>query len=132
MPINVKCPYCEKTISARDDLAGKSVDCPGCMTQLDIPDGPSVPDSMIPLEAISADQEAASYYIDACPHCGKVVSGPDQVRWSSGNCPNCQKPLGQPPEPKADKGKGQKLAADKKAGPPEDGGAPVSFVGGVF
>ena len=132
MPINVKCPYCEKTISARDDLAGKSVDCPSCMTQLDIPDGPRVPDSMIPLDAVSAVQEPPSYFIDACPHCGKVVSAPDELRWSSGNCPSCQKPLGQPPEPKADIKKGQAAATKRKASPRADAGAPVSFVGGVF
>ncbi|NOZ23847.1 MAG: hypothetical protein GXP25_22440 [Planctomycetes bacterium] len=130
MPINVKCPYCEKTISARDELAGKSVDCPSCMTQLDIPEGPCVPDSMIPLDAVSAGEKPASYYIDACPHCGKVVSAPDQMRWSSGNCPSCKKPLGQPAQPKPQAKKPRQPTTGvrrRNQAPP-----PVSFVGGVF
>ncbi|MEW6355124.1 MAG: hypothetical protein AB1696_02265 [Planctomycetota bacterium] len=129
MPINVKCPYCEKTISARDELAGKRVDCPSCMTMLDIPDGPRLPDSMIPIDALSAGGPPPSYYIDACPHCGKVVSAPDPIRWASGNCPNCKNPLGQQPKPQEKKSK-QPATANIKG--KDRALPPVGFVGGVF
>lgn len=126
MPINVKCPYCEKVISARDDLAGKKADCPNCRTQLDIPKESWKPSGEDLEEPEFRPDESANYYIDSCPHCGKVISAPDERKWKRGRCPKCKCPMGKSPaELRRERLAAQAQLLQAKA-------PPAGFVGGIF
>ncbi|TWU01784.1 hypothetical protein [Neorhodopirellula pilleata] len=50
MPIAIQC-RCGKSLSVRDELAGKAVKCPGCSQPVRIPDGPSKPAAASPVAA---------------------------------------------------------------------------------
>jgi len=146
MPINIQCPYCLKVMSAREELAGKKVDCPNCMTQLDIPNEIWSPNGRSSAAEASNPKEDVSYYMDVCPHCNKIVSAPNELLWQSGSCPSCKKALrgditaeASAAQPEAAKPHGKKAQSKtassktgKQPGSSEPSTTPIGFVIGVF
>lgn len=45
MPIQFKCPHCEKGLEAGDGLAGKKGNCPNCGNEITVPKDDSKPQS---------------------------------------------------------------------------------------
>lgn len=39
MPVKVRCPSCDKSLSAPDAARGKAIKCPGCQTKIRVPGG---------------------------------------------------------------------------------------------
>src|SRR5689334_7362453 len=57
MPISFVCPGCQKTLRAKDEMAGRKSRCPYCKTVCTIPELPGViatPDSAVP-DVLPAD-----------------------------------------------------------------------------
>src|SRR5579872_3595136 len=105
MAVKVRCPTCEKVLSAPDTARGKAVKCPGCETKVKVPAGDSTagdatrsaarkpsakapakevaePDSGEFLARLDLDEIADSSH-GMCPKCGAVI--PEDAT----ECPKC-------------------------------------------
>lgn len=59
MPIRVKCPKCERMLTAKDESAGRPVRCPGCGQVLRLP-GPAAEQPAAPADAPKGSEESRS------------------------------------------------------------------------
>lgn len=118
MPIKFKCPNpsCRKTLSVKDQLAGKKAACPACKKVLTIPAAPAAPASTLPTTAAvpetatapAADAEAlaASFLADepkaapteepktidfACPYCDEALHLDAELAGRQAPCPECRR-----------------------------------------
>ena len=81
MPIAVQCGSCQKQFQARDELAGKTVKCPGCQTPLVIPGGQAAPQQPAPANSLADlfDDEVPVHHAEygqaetRCPGCNVPV-----------------------------------------------------------
>ena len=68
--IKFKCPACDQDLEAPEDMAGETVECPTCETQLSVPVAAPA-EAAISQPAISGeDSENAGGNDTACPSCG--------------------------------------------------------------
>src|SRR5271155_571910 len=87
MAIKFNCPHCERSITVRDQLAGKRGHCPGCKQVITIPvprqsSGAPAP----PPEEV--EQLAASTLVDEPP-----PEEPPDTRTVDFTCPQCDEPV---------------------------------------
>uniref|UniRef100_A0A7C4QSE4 Uncharacterized protein n=1 Tax=Schlesneria paludicola TaxID=360056 RepID=A0A7C4QSE4_9PLAN len=98
MPVKVKCPGCQKVLSAPDQARGKAIKCPSCETRVSIPAEPGGGTAAKKQAAKSAapDSESALAALDlqsledkgarVCPKCGYDMSHYDE---QTTECPEC-------------------------------------------
>ena len=81
----MQCPACSKPFQVAPETAGQTVECPGCKSQVAIPDGPeqTQPDTSMPDPVVHYCPECAGAFgvtlemqgkRIACPHCDKEVT----------------------------------------------------------
>ena len=108
MPIKTTCPHCGKQFKAKDELAGKKVNCPGCKKVVGVP----VPSSHVhpalkvsgkgtaELEALAAEvvsdrpaaPEPANVTIDfTCTYCDAELKLPAELSGKQAPCPECRR-----------------------------------------
>jgi ssDNA-binding Zn-finger/Zn-ribbon topoisomerase 1 len=101
MAVKVRCPGCQKVLSAPDEARGKAIKCPSCQTRVPIPKGdgaaaakPAAKPAKKP--AAQADGESALASLDLrnaedvdariCPKCGHDMTYQDE---EESECPKC-------------------------------------------
>src|SRR5436305_2156786 len=108
MPIKVKCA-CGKAFAAKDELAGKTVKCPGCQKPLKIPGGAPAGAKAAPATAAAAKSAATAAAGGAKPPATKAPPAPVPAPATSDNlfdeiglqaaaantrpCPGCTEPM---------------------------------------
>lgn len=105
MPVKVKCPNCEKALSAPDAARGKAIKCPECQTRIAIPEEEAssrpaskaaTTKSKVKKAAKPIDSESALATFDmrraedtearVCPKCGHDMQYQDE---EDTECPKC-------------------------------------------
>ncbi|MEM9646347.1 MAG: hypothetical protein AAF989_15255 [Planctomycetota bacterium] len=86
MPVRLKCS-CGKTLSVRDEMAGKTIKCPGCSKPIRVPGGkpkaaPAKPTS--DLDDLFAEEGFDRQVAAACPACGKEMKAQEVLCTSCG------------------------------------------------
>lgn len=99
MAIRFPCPHCQKTITAKDHLAGKKASCPSCKQALTIPALVSAPMDVEELAAAAlSEQPAASAAAVTqakiafeCPFCDSRVELGAELAGKQAPCPECRR-----------------------------------------
>lgn len=108
MPIKFKCPNpdCRKTLSVKDELAGKKAACPSCKWKLTIPVPPPVSTPAPPASAKDAEVLAAHFLADepqaapveesrtvdfTCPYCDEELHLDAALAGKQAPCPECKR-----------------------------------------
>jgi hypothetical protein len=98
MAVKVRCPGCQKVLSAPDEARGKAINCPNCETRVPIPAAASGGAKAKPVKkaAKPADSESALATLDLrnaeddeariCPKCGYDMQHQDEEETE---CPKC-------------------------------------------
>jgi hypothetical protein len=105
MPIKFKCPNpsCRKTLSVKDELAGKKAACPACKKVLTIPVPPTVATPSPPAPGQDAEALAAHFLADepkvteeepktidfTCPYCDEELHLDVELAGKQAPCPEC-------------------------------------------
>lgn len=80
--ITFACPKCDQELEAPEDVAGATVECPGCGADIRVPGKPRVksddPDDDDPEDEDEEIESADAGDEDACPECGAEME-PDAV-----------------------------------------------------
>jgi hypothetical protein len=107
MPIKFKCPNpsCQKTLSVKDQLAGKKAACPACKKVLTIPTPPTVATPAPAVSGQDAEALAASFLADepkaaaeepttidfTCPYCDEELHLNGELAGKQAPCPECKR-----------------------------------------
>lgn len=92
MSVKVRCPGCEKVLSAPDAARGKAVKCPQCQTKIKVPAAKAAVKERKKVAAIEEDDnflanldlsKAEDRSVKLCPRCGAEVEQEDF------ECPSC-------------------------------------------
>lgn len=81
----LSCPACQKDLRVPDDLLGKEVKCPMCMTIFTVPGLEGRPAPLDPVPRRDPLERSAD--LDDCPFCGEAVRVGARV------CSNCGEEL---------------------------------------
>jgi hypothetical protein len=114
MPIRVQCPNksCAKSMTVKDEFAGKTGKCPACGTPVKVPAVAPVPAKETLAPASQADQDTVEGEVSTpnperpvsppappgsiraqCAACGKTMNVKPQFAGKVGKCPGCGKPV---------------------------------------
>jgi hypothetical protein len=123
MPIKFKCPHCQRGLSVKEHLAGKTAKCPACKQMLKIPAPvPAPPDaeelamSVLQDKPAEAPVEAPKTIDFTCPQCDEPVQAPIDLGGKQMPCPHCKRIIKVPvPEKKAPDDWRQKTAGPSAA-----------------
>jgi len=95
MAVKVRCPGCQKVLTAPDEARGKAIKCPSCTTRVPIPAGGGGAAKVVKKKA-PADDESAIASLDLrnledteariCPKCGFDMQFQDE---DETECPKC-------------------------------------------
>lgn len=91
MPIKVTC-QCGKSFAAKDELAGKRLDCPNCNNPLEIPRVSQKPDSTAGDSATPPIPSATPPITVVCV-CGARFGAKASLAGTETRCPRCGEPL---------------------------------------
>lgn len=100
MAIRFKCPHCQKSLSVKDEFAGKKGSCPACKKGLTIPAPASVAADVEDLAAAALREEkpaaaqapkSAAKVDFTCPHCDAQVQFDEAVAGKQAPCPECRR-----------------------------------------
>lgn len=132
MPIKTTCPHCAKQFKAKDELAGKKVNCPGCKKVVGVPEPSSHVHPALKvggkgtaeLEALAAEAisdqptapEPSNVTIDfTCTYCDAELKLPAELSGKQSPCPECRRIVKVPVLEKT--GPRDWRAPDKQVGP---------------
>jgi hypothetical protein len=98
MPIKFKCPHCQRGLSVKEHLAGKTAKCPACKKALKIPapgsspaDAEELAMSVLKDKPAEAPAEEPKTIDFACPQCDEPVQAPAELAGKQMPCPHCRR-----------------------------------------
>jgi hypothetical protein len=106
MPIKFSCPNCKKSLTVRDEMAGKRAGCPGCKKPLTVPAVQVKKNAEAEAHDKNAEELALAAFSEEkapvkaetpktidfeCPQCGEPLKLPVDLQGKQAPCPECRR-----------------------------------------